>query len=255
MKYTAAIALAAALGVQNVAAHATFQDLWINGVDQGQTCVRLPQSNSPVTDVSSNDVRCNVNGAKGVTGRCAVKVGDTLSVEMHQQGGQRDCGTEAIGGAHYGPVHVYMSKVSDARTADGSAGWFKVYADAWSKGAGSSSGDNDNWGTKDMNKCCGHVDFKVPAGIPNGDYLVRAEAIALHSAASSGGAQLYMSCCEMPISISLLCSLTLLAPVQVTVSGGGTASPPLVQFPGAYKASDPVSWTTPSTVSSTEHAS
>lgn len=100
------LALAAALAVQDVTAHATFQDLWINGVDQGQMCVRLPPSNSPITDVASNDIRCNVNGAKGVTCRCAVKVGDTVTVEMHQQGGQRDCATEAIGGAHYGPVHI-----------------------------------------------------------------------------------------------------------------------------------------------------
>ena len=42
--------------VASVAAHATFQELWINGVDQGSWCVRLPQSNSPVTDVTS-DVR------------------------------------------------------------------------------------------------------------------------------------------------------------------------------------------------------
>lgn len=89
-----------------------------------------------------------------------------------------------------------MSKVSDARTADGSAGWFKVYADAWSRGTGSTSGDNDNWGTKDINKCCGHVDLKIPAGITNGDYLVRAEAVALHAAGSTGGAQFYASCCE-----------------------------------------------------------
>lgn len=189
-------ALVAILAARETAAHATFQDLWINDVDQGQQCVRLPPSNSPITDVTSNDIRCNVNGAKGVTGRCAVKVGDKVTVEMHQQGGQRDCSQEAIGGAHYGPVHVYMSKVSDARTADGSSGWFKVYADTWTKASGSGSGDNDNWGTKDMNKCCGHVDFTIPSGIPSGDYLVRAEVIALHVAGSSGGAQFYASCCE-----------------------------------------------------------
>lgn len=35
-------------------AHATFQELWVNGVDQGGWCVRLPQSNNPVTSVTSN---------------------------------------------------------------------------------------------------------------------------------------------------------------------------------------------------------
>lgn len=60
------IALAAALSASHVAAHATFQDLWVNGVDFGETCVRMPQSNSPLTDVSANSIRCNVNrGAVG----------------------------------------------------------------------------------------------------------------------------------------------------------------------------------------------
>lgn len=48
-----------------------------------------------------------------------------------------------------------------------------------------------------------------------------AEAIALHAAGSSGGAQMYMTC------------------FQLTVTGSGTASPDTVSFPGAYAASDP----------------
>lgn len=39
--------------VASVAAHATFQELWVNGVDQGSYCVRLPASNNPVTSVTS----------------------------------------------------------------------------------------------------------------------------------------------------------------------------------------------------------
>ena len=46
---------------------------------------------------------------------------------MHQQPGDRNCANEAIGGDHWGPVQVYMAKVDDAASADGSsAGWFKV---------------------------------------------------------------------------------------------------------------------------------
>ena len=45
-----------ATGLASVAAHATFQEMWVNDVDQGSWCVRLPLSNSPVTDVTS-DVR------------------------------------------------------------------------------------------------------------------------------------------------------------------------------------------------------
>jgi hypothetical protein len=42
------------LAASSVSAHATFQDMWINGVDQAGKCVRTPQSNSPVTSVSTN---------------------------------------------------------------------------------------------------------------------------------------------------------------------------------------------------------
>lgn len=221
---SAIFALVTALSASRVAAHATFQDLWINGVDQGETCVRLPQSNSPLTDVSANSIRCNVNRG-AVAGRCAVKAGDTVSVEMHQQNGDRSCTLStltpaAIGGAHWGPVHAYLSKVSDARTADGSTPWFKIFANTWSP-ANNGAGDNDWWGVKDMENCCGRVDVKIPTDIAPGDYLLRAEVIALHTAASLNQAQFYASC------------------YQITVSGGGSATPSGVLFPGAYKNTDP----------------
>jgi hypothetical protein len=165
---SATFTLVAALSASRVAAHATFQDLWINGVDQGEVCVRLPQSNSPLQDVTSNNIRCNINNG-AVAGRCAVKAGDTVSVEMHQQNGDRTCTLssltpEAIGGAHWGPVHAYMSKVSDARTADGSTPFFKIFANTWSP-ANNGAGDNDWWGVKDMQNCCGRGKCKKSSPI------------------------------------------------------------------------------------------
>ncbi|ORY64192.1 glycosyl hydrolase family 61-domain-containing protein [Pseudomassariella vexata] len=222
MKLTYYAALAA-LAASTVSAHSLFQQLWVDGVDMISQCVRTPPSNSPVTNVGSSDIRCNVGGTKGISGKCAVKPGSTVTVEMHAQPGDRGCSQEAIGGAHYGPVNVYLSKVNDAATADGSAQWYKIFADSWSAKAGGNSGDDDNWGTKDLNACCGKMDATIPADTPAGDYLLRAEVIALHTAASSGGAQFYMSC------------------YQLTVTGGSStaAVPAGVSFPGAYKASDP----------------
>jgi len=147
---------------------------------------------------------------------CPIKAGDTLTVEMHAQNGQRSCANEAIGGQHYGPVTVYMAKVSDARTAAGtSAGWFKV-----SEG-GLMSNNPDYWAVQVLNTNCGHWTFKVPSDLPSGDYLIRAEVIALHVAGSAGGAQFYPAC------------------YQVQLTGTGNANPPTVRFPGAYSASDP----------------
>jgi cellulase len=120
-------------------------------------------------------------------------------------------------------VLVYMSKVADAATADGSSGWFKIFQDSWAKKAGGGSGDDDYWGTKDITACCGRMDVKIPTDLPAGDYLLRAEAIALHTAGSAGGAQFYVTC------------------FQLTVTGGSASgsTPATVSFPGAYKSTDP----------------
>ncbi|KAF2497544.1 beta-1,4-endoglucanase [Lophium mytilinum] len=198
----------------SITAHSTWQELWVGSTDEAGTCVRLPPNNNPVTDVTSNDLRCNVGGTTGVSGVCEVAAGNTLTVEMHAQPGDRSCANPAIGGNHYGPVMVYMSAVADATTADGSSSWFKVAQDSY-------AGTTESWGTEILNANCGKRTFTVPKTLASGNYLVRAEAIALHAASSSGGAQFYMSC------------------YQINVTGGGSAKPTGVLFPGAYKASDP----------------
>ncbi|KAI1799272.1 glycoside hydrolase family 61 protein [Daldinia bambusicola] len=195
------------------AAHATFQDLWVAGKDEASTCARLPANNNPVTNVGSNDIRCNV-GAKAAASKCTVSAGDTVTVEMHQQPGDRDCSKEALGGNHFGPVMVYLSKVSDAASADGSSSWFKIFEIGYDP-------STKTWGNDILNKGCGKQEVKIPSDIAPGDYLLRAETIALHSASQAGGAQFYMTC------------------YQITVTGGGSANPSGVKFPGAYSANDP----------------
>lgn len=66
------------------------------------------------------------------------------------------------------------------------------------------------------------VTFTLPASLPSGQYLVRAEQIALHVASSFGGAQFYISC------------------AQINVVGGGSGTPgPLVSIPGVYTGNEP----------------
>jgi lytic cellulose monooxygenase (C1-hydroxylating) len=72
-----------------------------------------------------------------------------------------------------------------------------------------------------MNDCCGKVDVKIPSDLAAGDYLLRAEVIALHTAGQANGAQFYMSC------------------YQLTLTGDGSNNPATVKFPGAYTANDP----------------
>ncbi|CUA68403.1 putative endo-beta-1,4-glucanase D [Rhizoctonia solani] len=205
-------AILAALAAASTAhAHATFQYIWVDGVDKGNTYVRTPANNSPITDLTSNTLACNNNGDVAAAATLTVAAGAKVAVEMHQQPGDRNCATEAIGGNHDGPTIIYMAKVDNAATAVGSsANWFKV--------AQTGLVSKDYWGTDVMNANCGKVEFTIPSDLSAGNYLIRAEVIALHVASSVGGAQLYMSC------------------YQINVTGGGSANPATVKFPGAYSA-------------------
>lgn len=59
----------------------------------------------------------------------------------------------------------------------------------------------------------------IPAATPNGNYMIRFETLAIHTANQP---QFYAEC------------------AQLTVTGGGSGSPgPTVKFPGGYSASDP----------------
>lgn len=200
-------------------AHAIWQQLWRNGEDLESTCARMPQSNSPIQDYTSTALQCNVNPSPA-PGTCGFAAGDTVTIEMHQHN-SRACTEEGIGGYHWGPVLAYMSKVEDAAAADGSSEFFKVYENTWKKAEGGGTGQFDYWGTKDLDYNCGKLDFTIPDDLAPGDYLLRAEAIALHSANAQGGAQHYVTC------------------YQLTVTGDGTATPTGVKFPEAYSATGP----------------
>ena len=220
MKSTFAAAFAA-LAAREVAGHAMFQQLWVDGTDYGTSCVRMPTSNSPLTNVNSKDFVCNTGGSRGVAGKCPVKAGSVVTVEMHQQPNDRKCSAEAIGGMHWGPVQGWLAKVSDAGKVDPTtAGWFKFHITGWAKNPSGRSGDDDWWGTRDLNTCCGRMDMKIPADLAPGDYLLRAEALALHAAGPQSIGQYYMSC------------------YQLTITGDGTATPATVKIPGAYTDSE-----------------
>jgi lytic cellulose monooxygenase (C1-hydroxylating) len=55
-----------------------------------------------------------------------MSAGGNMTVGMHAQIGDRSFANQAIGGNYYGPVLIYMSKVTDATTEVGSGSWFKI---------------------------------------------------------------------------------------------------------------------------------
>jgi cellulase len=63
--------------------------------------------------------------------------------------------------------------------------WFKVAEDGLDMSSGT-------WGVDRMINNNGWVDFTMPTCVAPGQYLLRAEIIALHSASQAGGAQFYV---------------------------------------------------------------
>ncbi|KAF1362421.1 glycoside hydrolase family 61 protein-like protein [Lizonia empirigonia] len=213
------IAVAALLPLL-ASAHTIAQRVRVNGADNGEAVgIRTALSNNPIQNVNDANIACNSNFKQPVSTKViAVKGGDRVGVLWgHVIGGAQYSGDpdQPIAKSHKGPTIFYMAKVSNAATASPSGlQWFKVAEDGLD-----SSGQ---WGVDRMINNGGWVDFTLPTCVAPGNYLLRAEIIALHSAGSTGGAQFYMGC------------------AQLSVSGSGTSSGgTTVSFPGAYQANDP----------------
>ena len=78
---------------------------------------------------------------------------------------------------HPGPAMVYMSKApGKAEAYEGDGDWFKIFEQSICN----PSGDflKDAWCTWEKNK----IEFTVPAGTPDGEYLIRSEHVGIHGA-------------------------------------------------------------------------
>ncbi|KAK4450406.1 putative endo-beta-1,4-glucanase D [Podospora aff. communis PSN243] len=208
MKFSISLLLAAA----GANAHYTFTRTVYNGVQSAEwETVRLTEnrySHGPITDVNSQMMTCyELNPGTPAPKTLSVTAGSNVSFVVDTNVG------------HPGPLIFYMAKVPAGQTAASFNGkgavWFKIYQDGPS-GLGTQS---ITWPSAGKSQ----VSVQIPSCIANGEYLLRVEHIALHSAGSVGGAQLYLSC------------------AQLSVTGGtGTLNTgSLVSFPGAYKATDP----------------
>ncbi|KAF2827397.1 endoglucanase II [Ophiobolus disseminans] len=212
--FTAVVAALPALS----SAHTIAQRVRVNGQDQGLTNgIRTAQSNNPISNVNDNNIACNFGFKSPVSSQViAVKAGDKVGVNWgHIIGGAQSANDadHPIAKSHKGPTQFYMAKVDNAASASTSGQkWFKVFEDGLD-GSG-------NWGVDRMIANQGWVDFTMPSCIAPGQYLLRAEIIALHSASKSMGVQFYMGC------------------AQINVSSSGTKTGTTVSFPGAYQQND-----------------
>ncbi|KLO15958.1 glycoside hydrolase family 61 protein I [Schizopora paradoxa] len=215
-------ALLLASMAMSVAAHTIFQEVYVNGVDQGHlTGIRVPDYDGPITDVTSNDLICNggINPYHQPMSNAIITVpaGSQVTAEWHHTlaGADPSDSQDPIDPSHHGPVMTYLAQVPNAtQTTVTGLQWFKIWEDGF-------QASDQSWGVDRMITNKGKVTFTIPSCIPSGQYLMRHELIALHGAESYPGAQFYMEC------------------AQLQITGGGSTMPATVSFPGAYKGSDP----------------
>ncbi|KAG6818843.1 hypothetical protein H0H93_001105, partial [Arthromyces matolae] len=211
-------ALVAGALASSTTAHTIFQEVYVNGVDQGHlNGIRVPDYDGPITDVTSNDIICNggINPYHQPMSQTIISVpaGASVTTEWHHNinGADASDGDDPIATSHKGPIISYLAKVSNATQTDVTGlKWFKI----WEDGLVAS---DQTWGVDRMIANKGKVTFTIPSCIPAGQYLLRHEIIALHGASTYPGAQFYMEC------------------AQLQITGGGSASPSTVSFPGAYQ--------------------
>ncbi|KAL8306381.1 hypothetical protein RB597_003091 [Gaeumannomyces tritici] len=224
MKLSLTVAAVTALLPALSSAHYLFPHLIINGRvtnaheynrehDNGFMPLKTPEI------LTNNDIRCNKGSwnhrRQPKTARVTAGV-DSVGFRT------------ALGGSdvfHPGPITIYMSKApGDVRDYDGSGDWFKVYQLGtkmpW-------NGKDDGWLTRFKT----NFEFKLPAQIPAGQYLIRIEHMAIHQPYRQK--ELYMMCAHLDVASSYT----------------GKAPGPTIKFPGGYKASDPAfqldSWANP----------
>jgi len=202
-------------------AHTIFVQLGVEGTTYPIShAIRDPTYDGPITDVTTEYIACNggPNPTTASSDIINVKAGDTVQATWRHTLTSTAANDDVyvVDPSHKGPVMAYMKKVTDATSDVGYGdGWFKISE------AGLNTATQD-WATTDLIANGGVQSITIPSCLEDGQYLLRPELIALHSAASKEGAQFYLEC------------------AQINVSGGtGTANPSTVSLPGAYAATDP----------------
>ena len=120
----------------------------------------------------------------------------------------------------------------DVASWDGSgAVWFKVHEIS----AVTNGGSSITFPSNGMRS----VEFPLPQSLPSGQYLVRIENVALHSASGMNGGKSFNSPNIFVLLMFRLCQAQwYISCAQIEVTGGGNGNPsPLVSIPGVYTGS------------------
>ncbi|KAI0821719.1 glycoside hydrolase [Trametes gibbosa] len=216
MKASTTFVLLVLAAVPFVSAHGYVSQVTIDGKSyKGNT----PNSNSVKSPIRMIDDVSPVKGATNKYLSCGQNAQKAATVASANPGSKVTFKwVNGLGGNwphNVGPLMTYMASCGSAGCTQfdsSKARWFKIAqagqtsTGAWAQAALMSGGS---------------ASVTLPSGIAPGEYLLRHEIIALHTAMTAGGAEFYPSC------------------TQIKVGGSKTGTPnATVSFPGAYKDTD-----------------
>ncbi|KAG8626076.1 hypothetical protein KVT40_006477 [Elsinoe batatas] len=121
--------------------------------------------------------------------------------------------------SHHGPVINYLAKCPgkcNALTDATSLRFFKINAEGLI-----TPGNENGWASDKLMANGMKGVANIPSNLAAGEYVLRHEILALHSAGNAGGAQFYPQC------------------VSINVSGGGSSAPSGTLGSALYKSTDP----------------
>lgn len=130
------------------------------------------------------------DGTKPVSRICPADAGDKLTLGWGTFREERP--TEYLAASHQGPCSVMMKKVNSANEDSGVGdGWFSIFYEGYNNATG-------KWCTERMMDN-GKISVEIPNDLAPGDYLIRSELLAMHSAAvpDKPDPQFYISCAQV----------------------------------------------------------
>ncbi|KAJ6256511.1 Endoglucanase-4 [Drechslerella dactyloides] len=192
------------IGGQRYTGSLPFQDQYKKPVPDRIVQAFWENGNSFVDDVTSKDIACD-KGAAPAKLVAPAFAGSEVTFFWTEWPA-----------SHKGPVITYLADCGgDCTTAVGSElNWFKIDEAGFLA--------DGTWAAEQLIKNNNTWTVTLPSKIKNGQYLMRHEIIALHSAFDPKGAQFYPSCTNIEIT-----------------GATGENTPDTVKIPGAYSVTDP----------------
>ncbi|KAH7102676.1 glycoside hydrolase [Auriculariales sp. MPI-PUGE-AT-0066] len=172
--------------------------------------IRKLNTYGPAAGFTGINITCGEGGNTPVSVLATVKAGELVTFDWG-----------SWSSSHSGPVMTYIAKCTNGcANFKGDSGniWVKIDQDGYHN---STTRAAYPWGENLLHLTPSAYKVTIPAGLANGEYLLRHEILGLHVASTVMGAQFYPNC------------------VQIQVTNGGSVSLPTgIALPGAYDPND-----------------